>query len=222
MCPEKERYMRETRNQLSIFEILPGTDKIDHATAIKEYSRSSAGQEEPLPHELRPLPVLCMTMNYLVTYIMDNGENNYRDWYDFVWNRTRGIRKDITQQHLCNPVTVSLMEKCMRFHIHCAYELCEEPMLAFEPWINNENLTKCLQSLKEMYQDLHNRGETCPCQPEFRGYSVLLNLNKGDILREVQQLQESVRNSAEVKFALQVFSAFNSTNYVRFFRLVNS
>lgn len=28
MCPEKERYMRETRNQLSIFEILPGTDKV--------------------------------------------------------------------------------------------------------------------------------------------------------------------------------------------------
>ncbi|PIO37523.1 hypothetical protein AB205_0070780, partial [Aquarana catesbeiana] len=95
-------------------------------------------------------------------------------------------------------------------------------MSAFEPKINNENLTKCLQSLKEMYQDLHNRGETCPCEPEFRGYSVLLNLNKGDILREVQQLQESVRNSAEVKFALQVFSAFNSTNYVRFFRLVRS
>ncbi|XP_018420104.1 PREDICTED: germinal-center associated nuclear protein [Nanorana parkeri] len=222
MCPEKERYMRETRNQLSIFEILPGSDKADHAAAIKEYSRSSADQEEPLPHELRPLPVLCMTMDYLVNYIMDHGENNYRDWYDFVWNRTRGIRKDITQQHLCDPVTVSLMEKCMRFHIHCAYELCEEPMSSFEPKINNENLTKCLLSLKEMYQDLHNRGETCPCEPEFRGYSVLLNLNKGDILREVQQFKESVRNSAEVKFAVQVFAAFNSTNYVHFFKLVRS
>ncbi len=34
-----------------------------------------------------------MTMDYLVTQIMDQGEGNYRDWYDFVWNRTRGIRK---------------------------------------------------------------------------------------------------------------------------------
>lgn len=34
-----------------------------------------------------------MTMDYLVTQIMDHGEGNYRDWYDFVWNRTRGIRK---------------------------------------------------------------------------------------------------------------------------------
>lgn len=66
---------------------------MDHFAAIKEYSRSSADQEEPLSHELRPLPVLSMTMDYLVTQIMDHGEGNYRDWYDFVWNRTRGIRK---------------------------------------------------------------------------------------------------------------------------------
>lgn len=67
--------------------------QVDHTAAIKEYSRSSADQEEPLPHELRPLPVLSMTMDYLVTQIMDQGHENYRDWYDFVWNRTRGIRK---------------------------------------------------------------------------------------------------------------------------------
>lgn len=28
MCPEKERYMRETRNQLSSFELLLGSDKV--------------------------------------------------------------------------------------------------------------------------------------------------------------------------------------------------
>lgn len=28
MCPEKERYMRETRSQLSIFELVPGTDQV--------------------------------------------------------------------------------------------------------------------------------------------------------------------------------------------------
>lgn len=66
---------------------------MDHSAAIKEYSRSSADQEEPLPHELRPLPVLSMTMDYLVTQIMDQGHDNYRDWYDLVWNRTRAIRK---------------------------------------------------------------------------------------------------------------------------------
>ncbi|CAI5656694.1 unnamed protein product [Oreochromis niloticus] len=220
MCPEKERYMRETRNQLSAFEVIPSTETVDHKAAIKEYSRSSADQEEPLPHELRPLPVLSMTMDYLVTQIMDLGHDNYRDWYDFVWNRTRGIRKDIIQQHLCCPQTVSLIEKCTRFHVHCAHHLCEEHMSTFDPKINNENMTKCLQSLKEMYQDLATRHIFCPREPEFRQYSVLLKLNDGDILREVQQFRDEVRNSAEVKFAVQAFAAVNSNNFVRFFKLV--
>lgn len=75
------------------FDSFPHLLQVDHAAAIKEYSRSSADQEEPLPHELRPSEVLSMTMDYLVTNIMDQGEGSYREWYDFVWNRTRGIRK---------------------------------------------------------------------------------------------------------------------------------
>lgn len=212
--------MRETRNQLSIFEVIPDTEMVDHRAAIKEYSRSSADQEEPLPHELRPLPVLSMTMDYLVTQILDQGHDNYRDWYDFVWNRTRGIRKDITQQHLCCPHTVSLIEKCTRFHVHCAHHLCEEHMSSFDSKINNENMTKCLQSLKEMYQDLATRQTYCPREAEFRQYSVLLRLNDGDILREVQQFRDDVRNSPEVKFAVHAFAAVNSNNFVRFFKLV--
>nr|XP_048307387.1 germinal-center associated nuclear protein isoform X3 [Myodes glareolus] len=222
MCPEKERYLRETRSQLSVFEVVPGTDQVDHAAAVKEYSRSSADQEEPLPHELRPSAVLSRTMDYLVTQIMDQKEGSLRDWYDFVWNRTRGIRKDITQQHLCDPLTVSLIEKCTRFHIHCAHFMCEEPMSSFDAKINNENMTKCLQSLKEMYQDLRNKGVFCTSEAEFQGYNVLLNLNKGDILREVQQFHPGVRNSPEVNFAVQAFAALNSNNFVRFFKLVQS
>lgn len=73
--------------------IPPPFAQVDHAAAVKEYSRSSADQEEPLPHELRPSAVLSRTMDYLVTQIMDQKESSLRDWYDFVWNRTRGIRK---------------------------------------------------------------------------------------------------------------------------------
>jgi hypothetical protein len=51
-------------------------------------------QDEPLPHELRPLPVLTMTMNYLLAEIADVGEDGkWAEWYDFLWNRTRSIRK---------------------------------------------------------------------------------------------------------------------------------
>ncbi|CAH1255439.1 MCM3AP [Branchiostoma lanceolatum] len=222
MCPEKERYEREFQNRLSVFETLPeDSNRIDHAKAVKEYARSSADKEEPLPHELRPPHVLTLTMNYLVNNILDQGrDGNWGDWYDFVWNRTRGIRKDITQQLLTDHTAVDLTEKCARFHIHCAHQLCGEPMTVFDPKINNENLTKCLQSLKQFYHDLTVDGRFCSNEGEFRAYELLLNLNQGDILREVQQLRPEVRNSPQMKFALQVFSALNNNNFVRFFKLL--
>lgn len=115
------------------------------------------------------------------------------DWCDLVIALERLIlvsishSQDIIQQHLCCPQTVSLIEKCTRFHVHCAHHLCEEHMSTFDPKINNENMTKCLQSLKEMYQDLATRHIFCPREPEFRQYSVLLKLNDGDILRSVTE-----------------------------------
>lgn len=48
----------------------------------------------PLPHELRPAEVLEMTMDYLLNNVIDDGkEGVWADWYDFLWNRTRAIRK---------------------------------------------------------------------------------------------------------------------------------
>lgn len=38
--------------------------------------------------------------------------------------------------------------------------------------------------------------------------------------REVQQLAPVIRESDEVKFSVRVYSALNSNNYVRFFKLV--
>lgn len=50
-------------------------------------------------------------------------------------------------------------------------------------------MTKCLQSLKEMYQDLAMQQVYCSREAEFRQYSVLLRLNDGDILRSDAILQ---------------------------------
>ena len=62
---------------------------------VKEYSRSSADQQEPLPHELRPVSVLKLTMDYLICNVIDKFHESVslEDWYDFIWNRTRSIRK---------------------------------------------------------------------------------------------------------------------------------
>ncbi|XP_054727003.1 protein xmas [Anastrepha obliqua] len=227
MCPEKERLMREFQRQVSAFEMCneagENSSSISHQRAIKEYSRSSADQEVPLAHELRPESVLQMTMLYLMHRIMDlcdDPETSIADWFHFVWDRTRSIRKDITQQELCSLGTVQLVEQCARFHIHCAARLVAEDPSVFDKKINAENLTKCLQSLKYMYHDLRIKGVHCPCEAEFRSYVVLLNLGDSNFLWELKQLPKHIQHSQEIKRAIAFYNALQNNNYVRFFNMI--
>nr|CAI5842912.1 unnamed protein product [Callosobruchus analis] len=225
MCPEKERLMRETRHQVALYEQMDENSTMDIRKAVKQYSRSSADQETPLPHELRPVSVLQMTMSYLMHNIVDlcdTDDVNLAEWYHFMWDRTRGIRKDITQQELCCQGAVELVEQCARFHIHCSARLVAEEPSVCDQKINTENLTKCLQTLKYMYHDLELKGDQCPNEAEFRAYVILLNLNNANFMWELQQLRPAIQKSKEVKFALDVYSAIDKNNYVKFFKLVYS
>ncbi|KAL2744115.1 XMAS2 protein [Vespula maculifrons] len=224
MCPEKERLMRESQRQVAPYEQLEGNEyRINHMIAVKQYSRSSADQEEPMAHELRPVKSLKMTMSYLLHEIVNLCEEegtNLGEWYHFLWDRTRGIRKDITQQELCCIDSVELVEQCARFHIVCSERLCAEELSVFDKKINSENLTKCLQSLKYMYHDLRVKGITCQNEPEFRAYIILLNLNNGNFMSDLQQLPTSIQKSPEVQFAINIYSTLESNNYYKFFKLV--
>lgn len=224
MCPEKERLMREATHHVATFELEENSKNImQHKLAVKQYARSSADQEFPLGHELRPEPVLQMTMHYLLHNIVDLCENpdiNLGDWFHFLWDRTRSIRKEISQQELCSQAAVALVEQCARLHIQCAARLVAEEPQVFDQKINSENLTKCLQSLKYLYHDLHLRNEQCPNEAEFRAYVVLLNLNDCQFFWEVKQLPHHILHSPQIRFALNVYSAVESNNYVKFFKLV--
>ncbi|KAJ8979976.1 hypothetical protein NQ317_013725 [Molorchus minor] len=225
MCPKRKD------SCVALYEQADNGKAMNQSKAVKQYSRSSADQEAPLPHELRPVSVLQMTMAYLMHNIVDLCDSdeatqtldvNLAEWFHFLWDRTRGIRKDITQQELCCQGGVELVEQCARFHIHCSARLVAEDPSVFDQKINTENLTKCLQSLKYMYHDLQLKGESCPNEAEFRGYIILLNLNDGNFMWEVQELREEIQKSKEVRFALEVYSALDKNNYVKFFKLVNS
>lgn len=224
MCPEKERLMRESKRQVALYEQLEINEyRINHMVAVKQYSRSSADQEEPMAHELRPVKSLKMTMSYLLHEIVnlcDQQGTNLGEWYHFLWDRTRGIRKDITQQELCCIDSVELVEQCARFHIVCSERLCAEQPSVFDKKINSDNLTKCLQSLKYMYHDLRVKEISCKNEPEFRAYIILLNLNNGNFMWDLQRLPNNIQKSSEVQFALDTYSALESNNYYKFFKLV--
>ncbi|XP_046912006.2 RRM_XMAS2 and SAC3_GANP domain-containing protein xmas [Dermatophagoides farinae] len=225
MCPELERYFRIETNQVSPFEMdsmANPNGRPDEIRMVKEYRRSGADQEEPLAHELRPIHVLEYTMNYLCLEIVDRYEidGNMAEWFDFIWSRTRSIRKDITQQHLIDLKSVTLTEQCARFHIFCAYYLCEQEMKDFDPKINEENLNNCLQTLKDFYNDLSIRGIYCDNEAEFRAYDILLNLGNGETLSELKHFHVSIKQSADVQLAIKLYQSYDSRNHVKFFRFV--
>lgn len=225
MCPEKERIMREVRAMVAPYETLNEDGRLDHNLAVKEYKRSSADQEEPLPHELRPEAVLTMTMEYLIINIMgkiENEDENVGYWYDFCWGRLRAIRKDIIQQQLCDLNTVTIVEQSARFHILCFDRLWGCPKTVFDVKINSETLMNCLQTLMHMYEDLRKQNILCPNEAEFRAYLILLKLNSGFLLSEYQQFSEDLQCSPEVKDAVNIHTAFSNNMYSTYFKLLRN
>jgi hypothetical protein len=63
---------------------------------------------------------------------------------------------------LSDLVSLSIVEECARFHIFCAEKLCYEDAHNIDRKLKDENLTKCLRTLKHMYYDLSLEGVFCP------------------------------------------------------------
>ncbi|VDL79228.1 unnamed protein product [Nippostrongylus brasiliensis] len=203
MCPEKERSKTYGKN----------------VNDFQEYARSAADQDNPLPHELRSKELLQTSMGYLLQQVLDFAPENDEDlamWYDFLWSRTRAIRKEITQLMLSDSTAVSLLERCARLHILCAYKLCHLGSDKFDQNMNTENLAKCLQSLRHLYEDLALHGEVLETEAEFRGYDVMLHLHDSNVMRQVLSYRKEVRESKPVRLAIQLASALQNNNYVRY------
>ncbi|XP_059052206.1 uncharacterized protein LOC131846813 isoform X2 [Achroia grisella] len=220
MCPEKELLHRQAEHQVMTLESVPGSDgQLEPLRAVKEYSRSSADQEIPMCYELRPAPVLMRTCAYLLHEVADTKRQvTLADWFHFMWDRFRGIRKDITQQALCCSDSIQLVEMCARFHAHCGARLADLEHTQFDQKLNTDNLTKCLQTLKHMYTDVGP--EQKPREAEFRGYIALLNLGDANFWWEIKQLPQEIQKSKDIVFAIRIFNALDNNNYVKFFRLI--
>lgn len=164
------------------------------------------------------------TMNYIVSEIVDKFENNSKliqSWYDFIWDRTRAIRKDITIQRLTGSNTIEILEKCSRFHILCSYKLCEEQSNVFDFKINEENLVNCLQILKELYKEISlNSNECSNNESEFLCYYILQNLDQDQLILEIPSIHERIKNTVQFQFAVKLLIAYKTNNYYEFIRLL--
>lgn len=224
MCPEKERLLRIHGNMVSQFECKMIDFKLEpvYEIMVKQYARSSADQANPLSHELRPVPVLVKTMNYMLRNIIypieSNIEQDLASWYDFCWDRLRAIRKDIVQQNLKNPEVVTILEQIGRFHIACYDLMLGYP--GFDIKLNTENLNNCIQMLMPMYRDSE---QPCPNEPEFVSYELLMHIGNPQFHTAYDLLPVRIKQSPQVRFCILAHTTFlQSSDCIEFFNLLKS
>ena len=126
MCPKKEFSLRLNRNQYhNSFEVdLNG--KYTKYSLIKEYIRSSAGQQINI-NNVRPSSVLTLTLQYLMNITLNNTNTSFIDRFSFLEDRIRAIIKDIYVQSLFiynKPACIQLLEVSVRFRIISHVFLC--------------------------------------------------------------------------------------------------
>ncbi|KAJ1909689.1 actin cytoskeleton and mitosis protein [Tieghemiomyces parasiticus] len=204
MCPLFEREEREYQNNVERFEYTPGTRRIDPVRAVKSFHRSAAGNDQPLPSDVRPPDVLLRTLDYLMTHIVTSDEA-LRDSHGFVRDRTRSIRTDFTLQNSRGPEAVEAHEQIARYHLICCHLMADVEGFSIQQ--EKEQLGKVLQSLQEFYSDLRADGVVCPNEAEFRAYHICLNLSDNDMIYFAQNLDPAIYADPAVQLAL-VFHAY--------------
>lgn len=217
MCPEKERLERTIKVELAPFERFD-----ERLVMIKQYGWDA--DKRQLPQELRPEPVLQLTMDYMLKNFVNCCQEFGTDifvWFYFISDRLRSIRQDIIQQKLCSPTIALIFEQCVRFHAHCICRLIGEEDEILLQQRNMEDLNESLYILTHIYDSLNKKTICCPNEAEFRAYTVLLNLNDNGILSQVLQMDRNVQQSKQIQFALSVQMSVASDNTDKFFLLIS-
>ncbi|XP_066598269.1 germinal-center associated nuclear protein isoform X2 [Prorops nasuta] len=242
MCPDKERNMRQREGMLHRFEIdengqFFGKPKADPGKAIKSFSRPAAGQFKADPAQLRPAPVLLKTIKYLFTNIATRLDTDWIHIYDFIFDRLRSVRQDITIQRLKPKETIQLLEPIVRFHVYANQRLYERQISEFDVTINNQHLLECLKQLLVLYDykdegeffDLNNSDVISGLlnnlvlennRPEMEAIYLLVNIGDSTALTRAVTLSREIRNNINFKIAMKTSLAWYKKNYISTFRLM--
>ncbi|XP_059434041.1 SAC3 family protein C isoform X2 [Corylus avellana] len=110
MCPAGERAQRERLRDLAVFERLDGNPrKTSSDLAVKKFCRTISIRDVQAS-DMRPLPVLEDTLDYLLS-LSDSTEYPFQVVHDFIFDRTRSIRQDLSMQNIVNDKAIYMYEK---------------------------------------------------------------------------------------------------------------
>ncbi|SCV73905.1 BQ2448_6335 [Microbotryum intermedium] len=213
MCPAWEREEREYQNNVDALERYPGTTRIDPARAVKAFHRPAAGNEQPLPSDVRPPRVLKKTLDYLFHHLLPTAPLHVT--HPFLRDRTRSIRQDLTMQNVRGEAAIECNERIARYHVLALGTLREQS--SFSESQELEQLRKVLKSLNEFYDDarLANPPIPAPNEAEFRAYNILTHLRDPDIIWSCELLPPHVFDEPRLQVALRLHALVQRSNIPR-------
>jgi hypothetical protein len=218
MCPEYEKITRINEMDVHQPEKNPKTTFANTSRMIKKLARSAAGQEAPLPMDVRSIPALKRTLDYLIDDLLRE-DGNLPGLHGFLWDRTRAIRRDFTFFSSLTPdemkTQVYVLENIARFHVTALHLLTQEGK-APEDFVEQqelEQLGKALLSLRDAYDDCNDQGIRCENEPEFRAYYLIFHAYDSNIIETLQrQWKPNLwKDSDEVRTAVSLVEALQNT-----------
>mmetsp|Transcript_27630 Transcript_27630/g.42294 ORF Transcript_27630/g.42294 Transcript_27630/m.42294 type:complete len:2013 (-) Transcript_27630:135-6173(-) len=178
MCPNEELIRREGEGDIQLLEyphasIHPSNYTL-RDTAVKRFRRSAADFKLDIPGLVRPPSVLERVCGYLEEWVMERdrqgSDPRYEktppplDVYQFIWDRTRMIRKDFVLQNYigtggkCNAIAVRCHERIARWHALCEHQLSHIPDYArMQSQQNVQELGQTMKTLNMLYDDAGGR-----------------------------------------------------------------
>ena len=195
MCPRFEQIARIMEHDVKNLERAQGPDGTMWPVPqkmIKAYGRSSAGQDAPLPDDIRTPRALRRTLDYMIREIVGDG-NNLPTVHNFLWDRTRSIRRDFTFQQASLAAAdyadeIYCLETIARFHVIALHQMSDPTNTStdFSEHQEVEQLGRTLLSLIHTYEDCKALGIVCPNEAEFRAYHLVYHARNPAMMESVQ------------------------------------
>ncbi|KAK0626312.1 SAC3/GANP/Nin1/mts3/eIF-3 p25 family-domain-containing protein [Immersiella caudata] len=193
MCPEFEQISRIAEHDVKREEKETQSDGFTDwaipSKMLKKFGRSAAGQDAPLPMDVRSVDALRRSVDYMFNDLL--GENNLPSMHNFLWDRTRAVRRDFTFHSQKSTEEMKDLVYCFetitRFHATALHLLSRKGHAQddFDDKQEIEQLGRTILSLIEAYDACREMGVQCENEPEFRAYYLLLNANDPSIVKRI-------------------------------------
>ncbi|KAL1836622.1 hypothetical protein VTJ49DRAFT_4870 [Mycothermus thermophilus] len=219
MCPDYEKVCRIAEFDVKTEEKETRPDGLtmwpDPSRMVKKFGRSAAGQDAPLPMDVRSVDALRRTTDYLFNDLLKS-ESNLPAMHNFLWDRTRAVRKDFTFHSHKSAEEMKDMVYCFetitRFHATALHLLSRKGFAHddFDQKQEIEQLGRTILSLMEAYDVCRDKRVTCENEAEFRAYYLLLNAHDPSIEKRIPMWgKEYWFESEEVQTALSLIRAMD-------------